>query len=47
VSNVVELQVFSANFLVVDIKDAIFIMAAAVDIVAGMASVHDNIPRLA
>jgi cell division protein FtsL len=36
---------FSVNFLVVDIKDAISMMA--VDIVAGMAIEYDNIYRVA
>jgi hypothetical protein len=36
---------FSVNFLVVDIKDAILMMA--VDIVAGMAIEYDNIYRVA
>jgi hypothetical protein len=36
VLDIIELQVFSANSSVVDIKDATFIMAV-VDIVAGMA----------
>jgi hypothetical protein len=43
--DVIELQLFSANSFVVDIKGAISIMAD-VDIVAGMAIVYGNIPRV-
>ena len=42
---VTTLPMFSVNFLVVDIKDAILMMA--VDIVAGMAIEYDNIYRVA
>lgn len=42
---VTTLPVFSVNFSVVDIKDAIFTMAA--DIVAGRAIKYDNIHRVA
>jgi hypothetical protein len=45
VHDVIELYLFSVNSFVVDIKDATFIMAP-VDIVAGMAIVFDNIPRV-